>query len=1413
MIDGSAAENLFSWIHLADIQAGQGEGMRRWDQALVLDALRHDIAAWRDHGLPAPDAIFVTGDIAFSGSASEYATARAWLRDVAGSVGLGLDRVFVVPGNHDVDRTADRDKATVRLVESLRAGKEPLDEILREPEDRRRLAARLGPYLMFAEGLAPACLGARAEGDDGLFWAHRFDTRAGLRVRVLGLDTALLSADDADRGKLRLGLTQIDRGLGNPSIEPGELVIALSHHPLLGGWLADEKEAAPWLRNYAHVHLHGQAPEAESETARSGAGGGLVRVAAMAHGYSFAAAMAREGRAVLRLWPRAWSEKNKRFIADKSDTPEEQPFAEHWLRVELLAKAEGPVAARALLPSDALFEGPGAMPAVPVPYFLGRSAEMDALRRALAEEAVCVVVAGTGGIGKTTLVRELLAREARQLFPEGAAWIDASSLPSELGRVAQRFGWKRERLPTVEEANQWLANALHDRAVLLVVDNAQAEQAKELPIPGGKCRTLITSRAVALHEDLGKPALALPLGKWSDEVCRRYLREVSGRGELQDEALDKLARFVGNLPLAVRLMAKLLKRGTAPEKLLAQLEEQPVDTLDAVARGADRGVAATFLAAYRGLDETERQVLLALSACARATRTEVVAKVAGVSEVQAERALLELWEQRSLVEHDAKAERPWGLHDVVRMFLWEQEGAEEAAERHAEVVRAHIEAHKEPTDWEAAEREFPEVIAAIARAIVDERTAEAMELLNDAAEPLERRGHCGELERLFVSFANAALPDSHDLAVALCGLGVAERALGKRGAAIDHLKQAAEIAEKVGAIQSLVTSLTNLSACYLDGDDIENATTYAEKSVAAASASGARGGLLLSALGNLGLAYRSRGDLGKAVEFMRRAYSLDLESGDVRGQAVQLGNIGTCYADLRDFQNALAHFRRSLAMCEHIGFLEGQAVRLENIGACYYHLGHGKEAIEWFKRALAVMRRMGLSDAHPRVQRLNDFIPIAMSVSKPMDQSSSAFRVSKVAILNIRAIASLEWVASGELASHWHVILGENGSGKSTLLRAIGLALVGPEEAAALRQGWGTWIKAGAADGHVAVTVARSATTAAPAGGKGVDASLHLRLRFSRSALADEAPGDRELWNNQKGSFTAAYGPFRRFTDVDLEYERLLATQPRLARHLSLFDPRVALTESLAWLRDLHHKKLENKPEGGFLEPFTALANDPGPPFFLPHGARLADISSSGITLKDGNGFDIPIEDLSDGYRAILSLTFDLIRHMANAFGYDNVFDPNDPTVVLPGGIVLIDEIDVHLHPTWQRTVGLWFKKHFPNVQFIVTTHSPLVCQAADSVFVLPAPGSDEEPRMLDEDELNRLRYGNVLDAYGTGVFGRGVTRSEESKKMRRRLVELNRKEAEAGLSPEEQQEQSWLRSVMPSAAPSMGGDSREGGA
>ena len=162
-------------------------------------------------------------------------------------------------------------------------------------------------------------------------------------------------------------------------------------------------------------------------------------------------------------------------------------------------------------------------------------------------------------------------------------------------------------------------------------------------------------------------------------------------------------------------------------------------------------------------------------------------------------------------------------------------------------------------------------------------------------------------------------------------------------------------------------------------------------------------------------------------------------------------------------------------------------------------------------------------------------------------------------------------------------------------------------------------------------------------------------------------------------------------------------------------------------------------------------------------------------------------------------MTFDLIRQLVRVYGFDKVFDPSDPTKIIAPGVVLIDEIDVHLHPTWQRRIGIWFCEHFPKIQFIVTTHSPLICQAASvgTVYRLPQPGSDEQGEMITGQMLDRLVYGNVLDAYGTEVFGEGITRSEASKVKLTRLAQLNQKAKYETLTEEEQKERQQLKSIM----------------
>src|SRR4030095_12006541 len=76
------SEVLFTWLHLSDIHFGHGPVSHRWDQKLVLKALSDDLTRLSDRGIPKPDAILITGDIAFSGAKLEYGEAAIWIEQI-----------------------------------------------------------------------------------------------------------------------------------------------------------------------------------------------------------------------------------------------------------------------------------------------------------------------------------------------------------------------------------------------------------------------------------------------------------------------------------------------------------------------------------------------------------------------------------------------------------------------------------------------------------------------------------------------------------------------------------------------------------------------------------------------------------------------------------------------------------------------------------------------------------------------------------------------------------------------------------------------------------------------------------------------------------------------------------------------------------------------------------------------------------------------------------------------------------------------------------------------------------------------------------------------------------------------------------------------------------------------------------
>ncbi len=100
------------------------------------------------------------------------------------------------------------------------------------------------------------------------------------------------------------------------------------------------------------------------------------------------------------------------------------------------------------------------------------------------------------------------------------------------------------------------------------------------------------------------------------------------------------------------------------------------------------------------------------------------------------------------------------------------------------------------------------------------------------------------------------------------------------------------------------------------------------------------------------------------------------------------------------------------------------------------------------------------------------------------------------------------------------------------------------------------------------------------------------------------------------------------------------------------------------------------------------------------------ELETLAVTLSDGTM--LPLSLYSDGYRSLIALTADLAWRAATLNPH---FGSEAPARV--EGIVLIDEVDLHLHPAWQRRVVGDLKRTFPNVQFVVTTHSPQVVATA----------------------------------------------------------------------------------------------------
>jgi hypothetical protein len=296
----------------------------------VLRELLRDIRDRSDIGVPTPNYVLVTGDIASTGGkdAGEYESAREFLDQLLLELDLERDRVLVVPGNHDLVRA--RSGPFREKLEALRKG-DDIAGVLEDRRSRSSLSRRFESFLRFQAEYGPTPV---LQNEFGFRVWELDPSPSGVPVRAMGINTALLSQTADEQGKLQVGVQLFSEALEEATVgKPEPIVICLAHHP--PGWLRDSQYVELLLRRHVSILAHGHLHIPRQEKLHRSARDEYIRVQAGAtyrpidegspswerdggHAYSFITLEeSDEGRPRMVSFPRRWVEENQEFDRDE----------------------------------------------------------------------------------------------------------------------------------------------------------------------------------------------------------------------------------------------------------------------------------------------------------------------------------------------------------------------------------------------------------------------------------------------------------------------------------------------------------------------------------------------------------------------------------------------------------------------------------------------------------------------------------------------------------------------------------------------------------------------------------------------------------------------------------------------------------------------------------------------------------------------------------------------------------------------------------------------------------------------------------------------------------------------------------------------------------------------------------------
>lgn len=357
-------------------------------------------------------------------------------------------------------------------------------------------------------------------------------------------------------------------------------------------------------------------------------------------------------------------------------------------------------------------------------------------------------------------------------------------------------------------------------------------------------------------------------------------------------------------------------------------------------------------------------------------------------------------------------------------------------------------------------------------------------------------------------------------------------------------------------------------------------------------------------------------------------------------------------------------------------------------------------------------------------------------------------KLKRVSLANYRGIRNAE----PELGSRLTLLVGENGSGKSTILQAIAVGLgevlthlpgvsgIGFRRSGDIHQQAGrlasySRIALECTDGLSWDRTLRrdrsQATTRQIPAGVGLKALQH---ELDRRILD---PANEGL--QYPLPVLVHYGVSRALLDVPLSRKGFPKEFSRVQALDGAFQATSSFRKAFAWFyfKENEEQRLQRAQRDFDVRLPELEAVRQGLKAMFP------DVSDPRIKLSPLrfavklNGEEFDVQQLSDGYQTMIGLTLDLCSRFATA-------NPHFSDPLAAEAIVLIDEVDLHLHPRWQMRVVQDLLRTFSNTQFILTTHSPVVLEGVNTMLkraTLPAtdgqlPASLEQIVSLPADAV-----------------------------------------------------------------------------